>query len=161
MVYTMQIHVDGGCRGNGKPWAIGAAAAARKNRKGNFTQSWTTVLPSDPTPTNQRAEIAAIIIALKAALIKYQTLNTAPYLRLTIWSDSRYAIGCMTEWVKKWMNNGWVNAAGREVANRDLIEKAVGLARDVKRVGRVKYVFIPRDENEYADKLCNACMDKQ
>ena len=75
-------------------------------------------------------------------------------------SDSRYAVDCMNTWIYKWSKNGWVNAAGREIANYDLITKASGLDDDVKELGEVTYVWIPREENEEADEACNECMDK-
>jgi ribonuclease HI len=78
MVYTMEIYVDGGCRGNGKPGSIGAAAAVFKQKWGR-QKTWTRSLPQYPAPTNQRAEITAIIIALQQALAKYHDLDTDPW----------------------------------------------------------------------------------
>ncbi|EHK49259.1 uncharacterized protein TrAtP1_000115 [Trichoderma atroviride] len=161
MVYTMEIYTDGGCRGNGRSWAIGAAAAAFKNRNGNYVEAWTRSLPSYPAPTNQRAELTGIIIALEQALERYHELDSDPYLDITIYSDSKYAVNCMTTWIKKWLRNGWTNAAGYEVANRDLIEEAFDLGDRLKREGDVNYVWIPREKNEYADELCNEDMDQQ
>lgn len=161
MGYIMKFYVDGGCRGNGQPGAYGAAAAVLMRRFGG-NQAWTRRLPSSqvPSPTNQRAEITAIILALEQALDKYEDLDTSPYLDLTIHSDSRYAIGCMTDWIYKWCRNDWTNAAGNEVANRDLIEKASRLDDKVKELGEVTYMFVPREENQDADRYCNDEMDE-
>src|ERR1700722_12779646 len=123
MVYIMKIYVDGGCRGNGQPGAIGAAAAVFKKRDGKYF-GWTRSLPLYPPPTNQRAEITAIILALEQALEKLEELDTNPHLDVKIYSDSRYAIGCMTNWIYKWTRNGWINATGNEVANRILTQGA-------------------------------------
>jgi len=160
MVYIMEIYVDGGCRGNGRPESIGAAAAVFKSRSGGH-QPWTKVLPRHPTPTNQRAEITAIILALEQALEKYSELHTYPTLDVKIYSDSKYAIGCMTKWVYKWSQNGWINAAGNEVANQDLIIEAFDLDDRLKEEGTVEYIWIPREENQDADGYCNEAMDKQ
>jgi len=160
MVYTMEIYVDGGCRGNGQPGAIGAAAAVFQKKHGGY-DAWTKSLPSYPPPTNQRAEITAIILALEQALEKLEELDTNPYLDVKIYSDSRYAIGCMTNWIYKWARNGWINAAGNEVANRDLIQEASDLDDRLKEAGDVEYIWIPREENQLADRLCNEDMDKQ
>jgi ribonuclease HI len=160
MVYIMRIYVDGGCRGNGKPGSIGAAAAVFKLRGGGHS-AWTRTLPSNPPPTNQRAEITAIIIALEQALAKYEELDAEPWLNVEIFSDSKYAVGCMTDWVHKWSQNGWTNAAGYEVANRDLIERAFELHEKLGREGSVDYKWISREENKLADSYCNDEMDKQ
>lgn len=39
-----------------------------------------------------------------------------------IYSDSNYAIKCVTEWYKKWETNGWKSAAGKDVDNKDIIK---------------------------------------
>jgi len=160
MVYTMEIYVDGGCRGNGQPGSIGAAAAVFKFRSGGHT-AWTKRLPLYPTPTNQRAEITAIILALEQALEKYAELHSNPWLDVKIHSDSKYAIGCMTDWIYKWSRNGWINAAGNEVANRDLIQEASDLDDRLREEGSVEYIWIPRAENEDADRYCNDLMDEE
>ncbi|KAJ5890733.1 ribonuclease H1 [Penicillium subrubescens] len=160
MVYAMEIYTDGGCRGNGSPWAIGAAAAAFKTKWGKY-HGWTRILPSYPPPTNQRAEIVAIILALEQALEKYQELDTNPYLDVTIYSDSKYAVNCMKSWIYKWTNNGWINAAGNPVANRDLLEEASDLDDRLRNEGDVEYIWIPREENEVADRFCNEALDRE
>ncbi|KAH7364101.1 ribonuclease H1 [Rhexocercosporidium sp. MPI-PUGE-AT-0058] len=165
MVYTMEIYIDGGCRGNGHPDAFGAAAAVFKYRYGRQTV-WTRYLEStddywneDPPVTNQRAEITAVIIALEQALEKFQDLRGNPWLDVKIYTDSKYVFGCMTEWIYKWSNNGWINAAGNPVANQDLIRQASDLDDRLKEEGSVQYLWIPRAENQDADEACNDRMD--
>lgn len=159
MVYIMNMYVDGGCRGNGRPGAFGVAAAVNKLKWGR-QKWWTEKLPGQMVPTNQRAEIFAIILGLRNALERHRNLIMNPRLRLTIYSDSKYAIGCMTEWVHKWTQNGWRNAAGSPVANQDLIRHALWLEDQVKRKGSIKYVYIPRENNQEADRRCNELMDQ-
>ena len=67
MVYTMEIFVDERCRRNEQSNAIDAAAAVFKLRYGRQKCCFEE-LPSFPIPTNQRAEITAIILALEQAL---------------------------------------------------------------------------------------------
>ncbi|PQE32176.1 ribonuclease H1 protein [Rutstroemia sp. NJR-2017a WRK4] len=152
MVYRMNIYVDGGCRGNGQPDAIGAAAAVFRYRGGR-TQTWTRQLPDgfyDPPATNQRAEITAIILALNIALDKYEQLDYCPKVDVTIYSDSKYVVNCMTEWIYGWLQNDWKNSRGFEVVNRDLIEEANDLDDRLRELGR----------NTQADEACNDCMDE-
>ncbi|KAJ5093471.1 hypothetical protein N7456_009332 [Penicillium angulare] len=160
MAFIMKIYTDGGCRDNGQPGARAAAACGFKTIWGKFWRPRTKVLPLNPTPTNQRAEITAIILALEEALIKYEALHGNPYLKATIHSDSKYAIGCMTEWLPKWVRTGWITSLGDPVANQDLIQEASALHDQLKGKGRVRYVWIPREKNEYADRKCNDALDK-
>lgn len=99
-------------------------------------------------------------MALEWALEKYDELDSYPDLDVRIHTDSRYAVGCMDNWIYKWVRNGWVNSAGNEVANRDLIEEASDLDDKVKDLGAVRYIWVPRSENEDADRHCNEELDE-
>jgi ribonuclease HI len=62
--------------------------------------------------TNQRAELTAIVRAL----------DIAPLNRdVTIYTDSRYSIDCVTNWYKNWVRNKWMTAKNKPVENKDLI----------------------------------------
>ncbi|KAI9369915.1 ribonuclease H-like protein [Aspergillus egyptiacus] len=161
MVYIIHIYVDGGCRRNGQSDSIGAAAAVFRHRFGAYWRASTVDLPDSPPPTNQRAEITAIIIGLEKALEKIEELHSNPKIRVVIHSDSDYAIKCMTTWVYKWCRNGWTNSRGKPVANEDLIQRASNLDDDLRKLARVKYKWIPREENGRADWLANRAMDTQ
>ena len=64
--------------------------------------------------TNQRAELTAI----------QRALDIAPRHRdVTIYTDSKYAIDCVTNWYRGWQQNGWLNAKGKSVENRDLVKE--------------------------------------
>ncbi|KAL4788906.1 ribonuclease H-like domain-containing protein [Aspergillus venezuelensis] len=135
MVYIIKINVDGGCRANGQPGSIACAAAAFKDENGKYYGKKTEALPSFPRPTNQQAEITAVILGLEMALERYDQLSSTPWLDVTIYSDSAFAVNCMTKWVVKWIKNGWTNSKGHEVANQDLIKKAVDLDNRLKEEG--------------------------
>jgi ribonuclease HI len=62
--------------------------------------------------TNQRAELTAIVRAL----------DIAPLNRdVTIYTDSRYSIDCVTDWYKTWVRNKWMTAKNKPVENKDLV----------------------------------------
>lgn len=63
--------------------------------------------------TNQRAELTAVLRALQLAPLDRDVL---------IYSDSNYSIKCVTEWFLNWRRNGWLNASGKPVENKDIIE---------------------------------------
>ncbi|KAJ5272815.1 Ribosomal protein L9/RNase H1 N-terminal [Penicillium angulare] len=63
--------------------------------------------------TNQRAELTAILRAI----------DIAPRHRdVTIFTDSRYSIDCVTVWFKNWRRNNWMTKDKKPVENRDLVE---------------------------------------
>ncbi|KAJ5776004.1 uncharacterized protein N7511_001015 [Penicillium nucicola] len=63
--------------------------------------------------TNQRAELTAILRAI----------DIAPRHRdVTIITDSRYAIDCVTVWFVNWRRNNWMTRDKKPVENKDLVE---------------------------------------
>lgn len=67
--------------------------------------------------THQRAELLALITALKY-LQKYSQQNSQ---QSSIFSDSKYAIDAINHnWINKWNHNGWLNAKGNPINDRDL-----------------------------------------
>ena len=159
MVYIMQFQVDGGCRGNGRIDAVGAAACCALKVDGSPGEAWVAALPSWPPPTNQRAELTAIILALRVAISRHQKWDIRARLHVVVESDSRYAVNCMNTWLKKWRCNGWMNAAGCEVANRDVLEDALHWESELPDGTTVVYQWIPRSMNERADRHCNMELD--
>ncbi|KAI1505768.1 ribonuclease H-like domain-containing protein [Biscogniauxia marginata] len=97
-------------------------------------------------------------MALEWALERYEALDGQPAARVRVRTDSRYAVGCMRDWIYQWTRNGWHNAAGQEVANRDLIERASELDDQVADLGSVEYEWVPREQNETADQHCNEAL---
>ncbi|EGP87580.1 uncharacterized protein MYCGRDRAFT_41575 [Zymoseptoria tritici IPO323] len=166
MVYTMVWYVDGGCRRNGQPGAVAAAAAVEMLRGG---RAWTFTRDLEQpcwqndftAPTTQRAEITAIILALEQALEGYDRLDTCPQIDLTIHSDFQYAVKCMDIWLSKWIDNDWINARGRPVANQDLIKEAYSLENRLIELADITYKWVPRAQNEMADAACNQALDQQ
>lgn len=79
--------------------------------------------------THQQAEIDAIVSALWTIkkVIKSQE-------SITIWTDSEYAIKCMTIYVYNWQQNGWVTANLNPVKHRRLIERGVELLAELPHV---------------------------
>lgn len=65
--------------------------------------------------TNNECELAAIFWAISNYATKAQW--DAP----TIYSDSEYAINCVTKWYKNWETNDWQTSKHEKVANFNLI----------------------------------------
>lgn len=77
--------------------------------------------------TNQQAELSAVI----QALYRFGT-------NIVIHTDSKYTIGCFTEWLNNWQRNGWKNAKGKPVENQPLIRLGVQLGAPKARYEHVK-----------------------
>ncbi|PGH13771.1 hypothetical protein AJ79_03470 [Helicocarpus griseus UAMH5409] len=99
--------------------------------------------------TNQRAELTAIIRAL----------DIAPRHRdVTIFTDSKYAINCVTVWFVNWQRNKWMTSDNKPVENKDLIQSTL-LKIEERTLLNVKTLFEwvrghNRDPgNEAADRL--------
>ena len=112
MSKNIVIHTDGACSGNPGPGGFAAIIEQDGNRI-------TTVTGGDPTTTNNRMEITAVIEALRV-------LNSIPELRhapVTVRSDSQYIVNTFNDnWVDGWQRKGWRTAKKQPVANRDLWE---------------------------------------
>lgn len=80
--------------------------------------------------TNQRAELTAILRALEIA---------PRHRDVTIYTDSRYAIDCVTNWYKNWKRNGWLTSNKKPVENRDLVQEVRGKMEEREGLGRGTY----------------------
>ncbi|KAI2602623.1 ribonuclease H-like domain-containing protein [Hypoxylon sp. NC1633] len=159
MVYVMEFYVDGGCRYNGFPYAKGAAAACLMAKDSTYCTKTRRLNTRRKSATSQRAEILAIIIALEWALERHDELRTNPKISVSIKSDSKYAVNCMTRWIYNWCRKGWIKSNGEAVANRDLIKKASDLDDRVRELGTVDYLHIPREQNTEAHEACDEMLD--
>lgn len=162
MPYTMTLHASGSCRPTSQRGPIAAAAVTMTNKYGRRTTQ-THQLPPSPPPTPQRAQLSAIILALQQARLKTLQPRPGPGPRprvdVTIHTDSKYAMGCMTQWCWKWARNGFRTRRGREVVDRDLIERALLLEGEVLRAGTVEWVWVPRGRNGAVGAVVEGVLD--
>ncbi|KAL8867227.1 MAG: hypothetical protein Q9174_005800 [Haloplaca sp. 1 TL-2023] len=114
---ALRIHTDGSALGNGSVGAFaGVGVYFGPADKRNISET----LPG-PRQTNQRAELTAILRALEIV----------PKNRdVSIITDSKYAIDCVTTWCINWRRNGWKTAAGKAVENRDLVENVLSMIEE-------------------------------
>ncbi len=112
---TMTIYADGGCSGNPGPggWAAIILAAGKE----------TVLSGGERHTTNNRMELTAVIRALEEAGRRLPAGSS-----LEVFTDSQYVKKGISEWIKKWMANGWKNSAKDPVKNRDLWEELHGLS---------------------------------
>jgi ribonuclease HI len=112
-VKQVEIYTDGACSGNPGPGGWGAILIYGENKKELSGGSSAT--------TNQRMELQAAIEALQA-------LKCACQVKL--YSDSAYLINAFRQnWLKNWLNNGWLNSQRKPVENQDLWRQLVDLSQ--------------------------------
>lgn len=139
------VFTDGACPSNGMQSRVtvaGVGAWFGPEHEWNVSEPFPY-----PNPTNQRAEIYAIIRALE------QCGDPLPERNITVVTDSKYCEMIVNRWASKWKRNGWKTAAGATVKNRELIEEMVRLCR----LHRVKIQHVRGHAgnlgNEMADDL--------
>ncbi|MET8628324.1 ribonuclease H [Kitasatospora sp. NPDC004669] len=139
MVERVIAACDGAAKGNPGPaaWAYVVADSA------GAPQRW----EAGPLghSTNNIGELTALQQLLSA---------TDPAVPLEVRLDSTYTRDSVTKWLKGWKRNGWKTAAGKPVANRELIQRIDELLE-----GRdVTFVYVPAHQVD-GDPL-NAIADK-
>jgi ribonuclease HI len=133
-----KIYTDGSCINN-----IGGYGYVYVGGKEQEDQSFYGKVPG--YCTNQVAELYAI----------YEALKNINNTKIALYTDSKYSIGCLTEWYSNWQNNGWKNSKGEDVANKELISSILNLLKD-KDV-EFFHVYGHKGDfyNEQCDKLAN------
>lgn len=116
MSYT--VFCDGSCIRNGQPGARAGFAVVVMNGDSEVHVFSDAVSASEPQ-TNQRAELRALLYALQ-------------YLREsgctgTVYTDSKYAIQCVTTWGPAWKGAGWKKADKKPALHVDLVEPMLEL----------------------------------
>lgn len=142
----MYIYTDGACSGktNIGGWGICYSVSDKIVKRKGATMN----------TTNNRMELQAIIEAMNEYMAYFSSNSV-----LVIFSDSAYAIGGCTEWMKKWKKNGWKNAKGEPVKNADLWEIISARIYELKvnKNVEVKFQKVAGHSgnimNEIADKL--------
>ncbi|MFB8774344.1 ribonuclease H family protein [Streptomyces broussonetiae] len=104
--------------------------------------------------TNNVAELTALERLLAA---------TDPGVPLEVRMDSQYAMKAVTAWLPNWKRNGWRTAAGKPVANQELV-----VAIDELLGGRdVEFRYVPAHQvdgdplNDFADRAASQAASAQ
>ena len=66
-------------------------------------------------------------------------------------SDSQYLVKGMTEWIDGWQRKGWKNTKKEEVANRDLWERLLDLAKK----HQVEWVWVKGHDGHLENERCD------
>ena len=139
-------YTDGACSGNPGPGGWGVILQAKD---GLVLIKERELFGGEKDTTNNRMELIAAISCLES--LEKPT-------KLTLFTDSNYVKGGITEWMKTWKKNEWKTAGKKSVKNVDLW-KRLDKARQKHNV-TWKWVkgHSGQTENERADELARQGM---
>jgi ribonuclease HI len=139
----VEIFTDGACRGNPGPGGWAALLVAGKTRK--------EVFGAEADTTNNRMELAAAIGGLNQLKRR---------CAVKLYTDSKYVLQGITEWLPNWKARGWRTAGRKPVKNQDLWEEldAAAAAQDIEWHWVKGHSGV--EGNEYVDQLANLAIDR-
>ena len=97
------IYTDGACRGNPGPGGWGALI--------KFENAQKEIFGGQNNVTNNQMELSAAIEGLS-------TLKEP--CKVKLFTDSKYVMDGITQWIQNWKKNNWKTAAKKEVKNKAL-----------------------------------------
>ena len=138
----VSIYTDGACRGNPGPGGWGALIKYDSVEK--------TIFGGQANTTNNQMELSAAIEGL--AILK-EPCN------VELFTDSKYVMDGITQWIQNWKKNNWRTAAKKDVKNKELWQKLDQLITQHK----VQWHWVKGHSgdagNEAADLLANKGID--
>lgn len=143
LVQHVLAYTDGACRGNGK--IAGGAAGGYGAVIIMPTGEQIDICGGDSATTNNRMELQAVITALQ---------HTPRDMPLELWSDSKYVLDGITQWINGWKTKNW-----RNVKNVELWQRLDELRRGRQVHWRWVKGHAGQVGNEYADRLANQGID--
>jgi ribonuclease HI len=139
---VIEIYTDGACRGNPGPGGWGALLKSEKSEK--------ELSGAEPSTTNNRMELTAVIRALEALKRPVQA---------RLYTDSEYVRRGITEWLPAWKSRGWRTADRKPVKNQDLWQRLDELSSS----HQIEWRWVPGHAgvpgNERVDRLANEAID--
>jgi ribonuclease HI len=139
----VEIYTDGACRGNPGPggWAALLVAGAERKEVSGF----------EAMTTNNRMELTAAIGGLGALKRR---------CAVKLYTDSKYVLQGITEWLPNWKARGWRTAAREPVKNQDLWQllDAAAATQDIQWIWVKGHAG--NHGNEYVDRLANDAIDR-
>ena len=147
MTDKLEIWCDGACRNNQSKTNLGSYACILKY--GDKEKTFGEVVEDT---TNNIMELNAVIYALSK--VKNKTIATE------VTTDSQYVVMGVTDWSKKWIENGWRNAKNKPIENQGLWRYLLDL---VSQFDNITFINCSgHSDNAYnnrVDHMCNDLMD--
>ena len=142
MTKIVEIYTDGACRGNPGPGGWGVWL--------KYADAEKFLYGGEQETTNNRMELMAAIQALE--ILKYPC-------RIKLYSDSKYVLQGIPEWMANWKKRGWKTAAKKPVKNEDSWRRL----DEVMQKPTINWTWVKGHSgnigNEKADQLANQGID--
>ncbi|MDO9478761.1 MAG: ribonuclease HI [Pseudohongiella sp.] len=135
----VEIYTDGACKGNPGKGGWGALLTYKGVVKELYGGEMQT--------TNNRMELTAVIRALEAL--------KRPGLQIHVYSDSRYVLSGIEEWLPAWKARSWKTSSRKPVLNQDLWQQLDQLNQQHQVVWHWVKGHSGNAGNEKADELAN------
>jgi ribonuclease HI len=152
----LAIYSDGACRGNPGPGAWGCVG---QNAQGDILFEGSGF---ESNTTNNRMEILGAINAIQLLEQHLMEHPLTPATPMLLFTDSKYVVEGINQWVAGWRARGWKKADGKTPENLDLwqwLEETRG------RVPRLKIAWVKghngHAQNEFCDRLANRVLDAE
>lgn len=139
---ALEIYTDGACQGNPGPGGWGAIIYYPSGEIKRLSGG-------EKDTTNNRMEMQAVIEALAA-------VNDSE--GVVLYSDSKYLLKGVTEWMSGWKKKSWKTASGSPVKNKDLWQKIDGYQQSLDIQWRWVKGHSGDPKNEAVDALARAAV---
>lgn len=130
----IKIYTDGACSGNPGKGGWGALIQENDNEK--------KLSGSELNTTNNRMELTAVIRALE----HYDEAK-----EIEVFTDSKYVMQGITEWIKNWKTNHWKTSQKKDVKNKDLWV----LLDSVSAKHNIKWSWVKGHAGDYGNEIAD------
>jgi len=141
---SFKIYTDGGCSGNPGP---GGWAYVMVQQTFQGVQVIAKEKGSEKNTTNNRMELTAVIMALRALKMRTGVPRQAAVL-----TDSQYVQKGITEWIRNWKRNAWRTADKKPVKNQDLWMELDSLAGEFS----IQWEWVKGHAGNEYNEMCDA-----
>lgn len=143
------IYTDGAARGNPGPsgWGVKMIIGDKVKEIGGY---------GGGKGTNNQMELKAPIEALKFLSARKDLAEG----EIEIYSDSKYVITGINEWIHNWLKNDWKTATRKPVLNKELWQELHALNQKIKPKWHYVAGHSEHKENNRVDEIATCFADK-
>jgi ribonuclease HI len=151
---NIDIYTDGACQPN--PGKTGSGVVIYN--AGEVVKMFTGAHES--LGTNNTAELTALEMGLIQAS---EILSDGSVANITLYSDSKYSIDCLTTWIDGWIKKGWKNSKKQDVKNKEIIQAMYKIYLPIKEQITIAHIkgHAGHEGNELSDRMAVYAVHKE